>query len=123
VSDSSEISTTAASQQQSEPVVTKKQLAADVILYTVMRFILVVVLTAIIVVGAYLVGAQVPLLVALVFAFLIAMPLSMVLFSSFRNKITAEIAVVDAQRKQNSNDLRSRLQQGATQSTPPTISE
>ncbi|MGW0043763.1 DUF4229 domain-containing protein [Rhodococcus sp. NPDC003348] len=87
----------------------KGKLARDLALYTVARLGLVVALAAVILGGSRLVGVDVPLLVALIFAVLIALPLSLVLFKSLRTRVNQQIAVVDEQRRKDRDDLRSKL--------------
>ena len=90
-------------------VVTKGQLARDVVLYSVARLLLVVVIGAIIMFGGKAVGAEVPLLVAALFAVLIALPLSLLLFARLRKRVNVGIAAVDAQRREDRDDLRAKL--------------
>ncbi|WP_338481163.1 DUF4229 domain-containing protein [Rhodococcus sp. DN22] len=88
---------------------TKGQLARDVVLYSVARLLLVVVIGAVIIGGGKLVGTDVPLIVAALFAVLIALPLSLLLFAKLRKRVNAGIAAVDAQRRSDRDDLRSKL--------------
>lgn len=87
----------------------KGKLARDLALYTVARLGLVVVVAALILGGSKLVGVDVPLLVALIFAVIIALPLSLVLFKSLRVRVNEQISAVDAQRRRDREDLRSKL--------------
>ncbi|GAA4486546.1 DUF4229 domain-containing protein [Rhodococcus olei] len=87
----------------------KGKLARDLALYTVARLGLVVVIAALILGGSKLVGVDVPLLVALIFAVIIALPLSLVLFKSLRVRVNEQISAVDAQRRRDREDLRSKL--------------
>ncbi|MFZ2178874.1 MAG: DUF4229 domain-containing protein [Rhodococcus sp. (in: high G+C Gram-positive bacteria)] len=89
--------------------VTKGQLARDVAIYSVARLLLVVLIGAIILGVATLVGVEVPLLVAAIFAVLIALPLSLVLFGRLRRRVNAGIAAFDAQRREDQAQLRARL--------------
>lgn len=89
--------------------VTKGQLARDVGLYSVARLLLVVVIGAVIIGGGKLAGTDVPLIVAALFAVLIALPLSLLLFAKLRKRVNAGIAAVDAQRRSDRDDLRSKL--------------
>ena len=87
----------------------KGKLARSLALYTVARLALVVVIAAIIVGVSELVGAPVPLLVALIFAVIIALPLSLVLFKTLRVRLNEQIAAVDERRRKDRDDLRSKL--------------
>lgn len=88
---------------------TKGQLARDVAIYSIARLLLVVVIGAIILGVAALVGVAVPLLVAAIFAVLIALPLSLLLFAKLRKRVNEGIAAFDAQRRADQADLRARL--------------
>lgn len=90
-------------------VVTKGQLVRDVVLYSVARLLLVVAVGAVIIVGGKVAGAEVPLLVAALFAVLIALPLSLLLFAKLRKRVNVGIAAVDAQRRTDRDDLRAKL--------------
>ncbi|MBV6761539.1 DUF4229 domain-containing protein [Rhodococcus opacus] len=89
--------------------VTKGQLARDVAIYSIARLLLVVVIGAVILGVASLVGVAVPLLVAAIFAVLIALPLSLLLFAKLRKRVNEGIATFDAQRRADQADLRARL--------------
>ncbi|WP_245814068.1 DUF4229 domain-containing protein [Rhodococcus marinonascens] len=89
--------------------VTKGQLARDVAMYSIARLLLVVVIGAIIIGGAELVGVEIPLLVTAIFAVLIALPLSLVMFAKLRRRVNEGIATFDAQRRADQADLRARL--------------
>ncbi|NDV10315.1 DUF4229 domain-containing protein [Rhodococcus sp. IEGM 248] len=89
--------------------VTKGQLARDVAIYSIARLLLVVVIGAIILGVAAVVGVAVPLLVAAIFAVLIALPLSLLLFAKLRRRVNEGIAAFDAQRRADQADLRARL--------------
>ncbi|MBF6137667.1 DUF4229 domain-containing protein [Nocardia otitidiscaviarum] len=86
-----------------------RRLARNLALYTLARLALVVALTAAIIGAAQLVGVDVPLIVAALFALLIAMPLSMTLLKGLRTRVNQDIAVVDAKRRRDREQLRSRL--------------
>ncbi len=86
-----------------------RRLAVNLALYTLARLVLVAVVTAIIVVGARLVSVEVPLIVAVLFALIIAMPLSLTLFKKLRAKVNEDIAVVDEKRRKDKAQLRARL--------------
>ncbi|MEV0948055.1 DUF4229 domain-containing protein [Rhodococcus sp. NPDC049939] len=89
--------------------VTKGQLARDVLMYSIARLLLVVVIGVIIAGGGELVGVTVPLLVTAIFAVLIALPLSLVMFSKLRRRVNEGIAAIDAQRRADQADLRAKL--------------
>lgn len=78
-------------------------------LYTGARIALVIALAA----GIYLVGRavgiDVPVLVAAVFAVIIALPAGMLLFKGLRQRVNVGIATVDAGRKAQRENLSSRL--------------
>lgn len=77
-----------------------------------------VVLTAVIVLAARLVSVDIPLVVAALFALIIAMPLSLALFKRLRAKVNEDIAVVDERRRRDKAELRARLR-GDGPPTPP----
>ncbi|NLE79385.1 MAG: DUF4229 domain-containing protein [Rhodococcus sp.] len=89
--------------------VTKGELARDVVLYSVARLLLVLVIGAIIVGGGRLFDVDVPLLVAAIFAVLIALPLSLLLFSKLRVRVNKGIATFDEQRRADQAELRAKL--------------
>lgn len=84
-------------------------LILSIVAYSGARLALVVVVAAAIIGGASLVGVEVPLLVAAVFAVLIALPLGMVLFKRLRLRVNRQIAAVDEGRRQRQEDLQARL--------------
>lgn len=84
-------------------------LARDLLLYTGARLGLIAVVAAIIYFGAMLVGVQVPILVAMVFALVVAFPLSLVLFKKLRIRVNEDISAVDAQRRRARQDLHAKL--------------
>jgi ABC-type proline/glycine betaine transport system permease subunit len=84
---------------------------ADVLTYLVARLLLVASLSVVIFYGAHLLGIyQFPLVIAVLFAIVIALPLGIWMFSPLRKKATASIAAVDARRRADRDQLRSRLQ-------------
>jgi len=87
----------------------KGALARDVVVYSLARMLLVVVLAALILYVPRAFGVDIPLIIAALFAVLIALPLSLVLFSSLRKRVNAGIAVVDARRRADRADLEDRL--------------
>ena len=88
------------------------RLARNMVVYTVVRLLLVVALTLLIIGIGSLAGVQVPVLVAAIISVLIALPLSMVLFSRMRAQINSDIAAVDAGRREKREDLRRRMNEG-----------
>ena len=86
------------------------RLVVDVLAYTLARILLVVALTAVIVGGAHLLGVrEFPLVIALLFAIVIALPLGIWLFAPLRKRATASIAAVDERRRQDREQLQARL--------------
>nr|WP_280416296.1 DUF4229 domain-containing protein [Nocardia carnea] len=86
-----------------------RRLARNLALYTLARLVLVVLLTAVIMAGAWVVSVQVPLIVAILFAIVIAMPLSLTLFKGLRGQVNSDIAAVDERRRRDKAQLRARL--------------
>lgn len=95
--------------RQAPGAASKGRLARDAALYSVARLLLVAVLTAVILFGAKLFGVDVPLLVAALFAVLIALPLSLVVFAKLRRRVNESISGVDAQRRADKEELRAKL--------------
>ncbi|WP_416382235.1 DUF4229 domain-containing protein [Nocardia higoensis] len=95
-----------------------RSLAVNLGLYTLARLALVAVIAAVVYGVARLVGVQVHLLLAVLAAVLIAMPLSLILFKGLRGRVNADIAVVDAKRRQDKAQLRARLR-GETEGDDP----
>ena len=87
----------------------KGRLARDLALYTLARLALMAVVAAVIFFGAMVFGVQVPVLVAMVFALVVAFPLSIVLFKKLRIRVNEGIAAVDEQRRADRADLQARL--------------
>jgi ABC-type proline/glycine betaine transport system permease subunit len=72
--------------------------------------LLVVILTAAIFGGAHLLGVRdFPLVIALLFAIVIALPLGIWIFAPLRKRATAGIAAVDKRRRQDREQLQARL--------------
>ncbi|MET7773824.1 DUF4229 domain-containing protein [Nocardia sp. NPDC005366] len=86
-----------------------KRLAKNLALYTVARLALVAVITAAIILVARLVQVDVPVVVAALFALIIAMPLSLTLFKKLRARVNEDIAVLDEKRRKDKARLRARL--------------
>ena len=82
----------------------------DVLLYAVARLVLVVVLAGAIYGVARLLGVtQFPVVVAVLFALIIAMPLGIWLFGPLRRRATASLAVAGERRRRERDQLRARL--------------
>jgi ABC-type proline/glycine betaine transport system permease subunit len=82
----------------------------DVGLYLIARLLLVAALTAAIYFGAQAIGVSAfPLIVALLFAIVIALPLGIWVFGPLRRRATASIAAVDEQRRRDRTELQARL--------------
>ncbi|MET8876651.1 DUF4229 domain-containing protein [Nocardia sp. NPDC004278] len=88
---------------------TGARLARNLVLYTLARLGLVVVITAVIIGIARLVSVEIPMVVAALFALIIAMPLSLTVFKRLRARVNEDIAIVDAKRRQDKAQLRARL--------------
>lgn len=86
-----------------------RRLAINLALYTLARLVLVAIITALILGVARLVDVEVPLVVAALFALIIAMPLSLTLFKKLRVKVNEDIALVDERRRRDKAQLRARL--------------
>ena len=83
---------------------------ADVVLYATARLLLVVALSAAIYGAARLLGVnEFPIVVAALFALIIAMPLGIWLFSPLRRRATAGLEVATERRRRDREQLRARL--------------
>lgn len=85
------------------------RLMRDVLLYTVARLALVVALTAAIYFAAGLFHIQIPLVVAMLFGIILALPLGLWLLKPLRVRATAGIAEVDERRRRDRDQLQARL--------------
>jgi hypothetical protein len=82
----------------------------DVLAYVLARLLLVVVLTALIFGTGHILGVRdFPLVVALLFALVIALPLGIWIFAPLRRRATASIAVFDDRRRKDREQLQARL--------------
>ena len=89
---------------------TGSRLVLDVLAYTLARLLLVAALTAVILGTGRLIGLeQFPLVVALLFAFVIALPLGIWVFAPLRRRATASIAAFDERRRKDREQLQARL--------------
>ncbi|MGV0737081.1 hypothetical protein BA059_12855 [Mycolicibacterium sp. (ex Dasyatis americana)] len=84
-------------------------MVVDVVVYLIARLVLVAVLTAAIYGVGSLVVADFPVVVALLFAIVIALPVGIWLFRPLRERATASIAVVDERRRKDREQLQARL--------------
>jgi hypothetical protein len=83
---------------------------AGVVLYVVARLVLVVALSAAIYATGRLLGLHdFPLVVAILFALVIAMPLGIWLFAPLRRHATAGLEVATERRRRDREQLRARL--------------
>ena len=83
---------------------------ASVLLYVVARLALVAALTALIYgIGRALGVHEFPIVIALLFALVIAMPLGMWLFAPLRRRATAGLEDANARRRHDREQLRARL--------------
>lgn len=86
------------------------RLVRDVLLYTLARLVLVGVIAAVIFGAARLLGIrEFPIVVAFLFAIVLALPLGIWLFAPLRNRATASMAVFDERRRTDRQQLQSRL--------------
>jgi hypothetical protein len=86
------------------------RLVVDVLVYVLARLLLVAVLTAVIFGAGHLLGLRdFPIVIALLFAFVIALPLGIWLFAPLRRRATASIAEVDERRRRDRAQLQARL--------------
>ena len=77
----------------------RSSLVVDVLAYVLARLLLVVVLTAVIFGAGHLLGVRdFPLVMAILFALVIALPLGIWVFAPLRRRATASIAVINAVR-------------------------
>lgn len=82
----------------------------DVLLYTLARLGLVVALTAVLFYSAHLLGIkEFPLVIAMLFAIILALPLGFWLLKPLRLRASAGIAEVDERRRRDRDQLQARL--------------
>lgn len=83
---------------------------ADVLAYVAARLALVVALTVVIFAVGHLLGLNnFPLVVAMLFALVIALPLGIWVFAPLRHRATASIAAFDERRRTDRAQLQARL--------------
>lgn len=88
----------------------RSRLLLDVAAYVAARLVLVVVVAAVILgIGALIGLRDVPVVVALMFAIVIALPLGIWLFAPLRRRATESIAAVDERRRAERAQLQARL--------------
>jgi Protein of unknown function (DUF4229) len=88
----------------------RPRLVIDLLAYMLARLLLVVVLTAVIFGGGHLLGVRdFPLVIALLFAIVIALPLGIWIFAPLRRRATASVAALDERRRQDREQLQARL--------------
>jgi hypothetical protein len=100
----------------------RSRLVVDLLAYVVARLLLVAVLAAVIFGAGHLLGLRdFPLVVALLFALVIALPLGIWIFAPLRRRATASIAVLDERRRKDRQQLQARLrgEQPSGSETPP----
>jgi hypothetical protein len=86
------------------------RLILDLLIYVLARLLLVLVLAAVIIGAADLFGVRdLPLVIALLFALVIAFPLGIWIFAPLRRRATASIAVFDERRRTDRERLQARL--------------
>ncbi|GBG40621.1 membrane protein [Mycobacterium montefiorense] len=89
-------------------------------LYAVARLLLAAVLTGVIYLAARLLGvSQFPVVVAALFALIIAMPLGIWVFSPLRRRATAALAVAGERRRAEREQLQARLRGEAVSEDEP----
>ena len=82
----------------------------DLLAYVLARLLLVAVVAAVIVGAGHLLGVRdFPLVVALLFAMVIALPLGIWVFAPLRRRATASIAALDERRRRDREQLQARL--------------
>lgn len=88
----------------------RSRLLLDVAAYVAARLVLVVVVTAVILgIGALIGLRDFPVVVALMFAIVIALPLGIWLFAPLRRRATESIAAFDERRRTERAQLQARL--------------
>lgn len=86
------------------------RLVVDVLVYVAARLLLVAALAAVIIGVGHLLGLRdFPLVIAILFALVIALPLGIWLFAPLRQRATASIAAFDERRRRDREQLQARL--------------
>jgi Protein of unknown function (DUF4229) len=97
----------------------RNRVVVDVLLYAVARLVLVVFLSGAIYGVARLLGVtQFPVVVAVLFALIIAMPLGIWLFGPLRRRATAGLAIAGERRRREREQLQARLRGEAPHEEP-----
>ncbi|MBF6172855.1 DUF4229 domain-containing protein [Nocardia blacklockiae] len=91
------------------PASAGRRLARDLAFYTLARLLLVAAIAAVILLAAQVLSVDIPLIVALLFALIVALPLSLVLFKRLRARVNEDIAAVDEKRRTDKAQLRARM--------------
>ncbi|OBI52071.1 DUF4229 domain-containing protein [Mycobacterium sp. E796] len=88
----------------------RNRVVVDVLLYAAARLVLVAALSGAIYGLARLLGiAQFPVVVAVLFALIIAMPLGIWVFGPLRRRATASLAIAGERRRREREQLQARL--------------
>jgi hypothetical protein len=99
---------------------TRDRVVVDVLLYAGARLLLAVVLTGVIFLAAQLLGVTpFPVVVAALFALIIAMPLGIWVFAPLRRRATASLAVAGERRRTEREQLQARLRGEAASDDEP----
>ncbi len=91
------------------PQATTASLIGWIALYSLVRLGLIAVVAAVIIGVALLFGVKVPIVIALFFGVVIALPIGMIGFKSLRLKVNEQIAQIEAGRAARKSDLHARL--------------
>jgi Protein of unknown function (DUF4229) len=98
--------------------------AVSVVLYVAARLALAAILTAVIYAVGRLLGVhEFPIVVAMLFALVIAMPLGIWLFGPLRRRATADLEVATERRRRDREQLRARLRGEAPLDAGPDSSD
>lgn len=89
---------------------TRKRARNAAIKYGVARFALFIVLTVVIQVASVLIGAPIPLVMSALLALILALPLSMLIFTKMRVEATEAVAAWSAQRQAHKQWVRHELE-------------
>ena len=85
------------------------RMVRDVVVYTLARLALVAALTLVIFYVAKAISVEIPLVVAMLFGIVLALPLGIWLLAPLRRRATAGIAEVDERRRHDRDQLQARL--------------
>ena len=80
-----------------------------VLLYALARIVVFLVLTVVIQLAANLIGAPVPILISALLALIVALPLSMLLFTGLRLQVTREMAQWSDERRRHKRYVAEQL--------------